>query len=373
MTGSSRRSGRAHQAAARPARRPRALPKPAPDISAEVAAEVVAAVNQYRPKGDAHLYWDRIETLTREAVLAARPVSVDRARQLLGVVAHLLAWRVEHEHTINAADAFSLPGLDAYLATKGTTQSARAIRSRLLSVSEALGVISDSDVSVLPPLPKTPVATPYTLTEVATLLAWCDSHDLGDRVLAGICLGAGAGLDGREQHQVTGRDIVIGTRSVLVRAPGVRQAAGAASARPMRLVPVVAEFENDLARLALLAGDKPLIGEVAAASRDYGKLADLVDVALPRLNAGRLRATWLASRLAASVPLMALTAAGAGQVDRTLHALAKPVDARVFQDALRGTRCCGTCPGAEPFDPGRYPDHEHVTDDTLAQRLGGAA
>ena len=147
----------------------------------------------------------------------------------------------------------------------------------------------------------------------------------------------------------------------------------AASARPPRLVPVVADFENDLARLALAAGDKPLLGQAAATGKDFSKLSDLVDEALPRLNAGRLRATWLAGRLSASVPLMALTAAGAGQVDRTLHALARPVAATVFQDALRGTRCCPFCPGAAPFTPDRYPDHEHVCDDDLAVQLGGDA
>lgn len=372
MSGS-QRSPRAAQASARPARRPRALPKAAPAPSTTVSAEVAGAVAGYQPKGDARRHWARIQSLTTEAVLTVEPVSVDRARQLLGVVAHMLAWRVEQEHTVTSEDAFSLAGINAYLAATGATSSARSVRSRLLTVSQALGVISDADVSVLPPLPRTPVAVPYTVVELGTFLAWCESHDLGDRVLAGIALGAGAGLDGREQHAVRGSDVVIGSRSMLVRAPGVRQAGDAVSARPPRLVPVVAEFENDLARLALLAGDKPLIGSVASSTKDYSRLADLIDDALPRLHAGRLRATWLAGRLASAVPLMALTMAGAGQVDRTLHALAQPVNPMVFQDALRGTRCCPTCPGVAPFDPDRYPDHDHVADDVLAIQLGGGA
>jgi hypothetical protein len=101
-----------------------------------------------------------------------------------------------------------------------------------------------------------------------------------------ICLGAGAGLIGSELRQITGRDVIQRSGGLLVVVGGARG----------RTVPVLARFHGPLQAAAAFAADGYLVGGRAPDRRnitDALTVALCQDAGLPRLEAGRLRATWL--------------------------------------------------------------------------------
>jgi len=376
-----RRSAAAQEASARPSRpsgRSATRPGGARARRAKAVAlhpRVEEIIAGYQPRTPSvRRQWVRIAALVQDAIRVAAPPSAARATQLLSEAAKLAAWRAEHDHDLAPEAVFSQRSINEYVAAhRADGPRARSYKARLEGIGRALGAISPD--RPLPPLARTPVATPYTPAELATLAAWCDAHpgERSDWVRACIALGAGCGIDGREQHAIVGHDVVLGEYALLVRAPGVAGASGRRSSRPPRLVPVAAEHETALAALARRAGARPLIGATAAAARDLSILADLVSDGCPRLEGSRLRATWLAARLRDPVPLAALSAAGAGDTDRALAALAGGVGIEQFCTRLRGTRCCPSCSGAEPFDPGRHPGLARVKVEDLRQQLAARA
>jgi hypothetical protein len=100
-----------------------------------------------------------------------------------------------------------------------------------------------------------------------------------------ICLGAGAGLMGSELRHVSGEDVLERCGGVLVRVSGHRA----------RAVPVLLHFHEPLLAAAAFARESYLLG---GKHPDRKNLTDATyalfcDQSLPRLQAGRLRSTWL--------------------------------------------------------------------------------
>jgi integrase len=108
------------------------------------------------------------------------------------------------------------------------------------------------------------------------------------RATALVCLGAGAGLIGSELRHLRGCDLVWRSGGLLVVVGGTRA----------RVVPVLERFHEPLTQAAAFAGRRYLVGGSAP---DRKNLTDTLaaalcrDAGLPRLEAGRLRATWLVS------------------------------------------------------------------------------
>jgi integrase len=138
-------------------------------------------------------------------------------------------------------------------------------------------------------LPRERAKAPYGELEIAGYLALAAAQSTEARrarACALICLGAGAGLVGAELRHLTGADVVARSDGLLVVVGG----------RRARTVPVLARFREPLRRAAAFAGDGYLVG-----GRDPGRrnLTDALtvrlcaDAGLPRLEPGRLRATWL--------------------------------------------------------------------------------
>ena len=140
------------------------------------------------------------------------------------------------------------------------------------------------------PLPRERAKEPYSPAEIAGYLALADAQPTPARRMraAGlICLGAGAGLIRADLRDVHGTDVTSRSGGVIVQVGG---------ARP-RAVPVLARYHGRLLAAARFAGTGLICGGVDPGRRNLtNPLVAALDggIGLPRLDTGRLRATWLA-------------------------------------------------------------------------------
>jgi hypothetical protein len=147
------------------------------------------------------------------------------------------------------------------------------------------------------------VALPYTVEEIRDLRDDALAQPTAGRVRAAralLALGAGAGLDGRWVARVTARDVTPG------------DAVTARVGEPTeRVLPVLAEWEDEVIDLAASAGDEFLVGGHSTTRNRAGALAASILVARghPRFSASRLRSTWLVSNLALGTRLPELARA----------------------------------------------------------------
>jgi integrase len=131
---------------------------------------------------------------------------------------------------------------------------------------------------------------PYSRSEIAAHLACAASQSSLARVMRAtglICLGAGAGLVGRELAMVRGEDVVSRSGGLVVAVSGAKA----------RVVPVLPEFHSPLMASARHAGGRYVIGGVDGERRNV--TTPLVRASrvihLAPIDTGRLRSYWLAS------------------------------------------------------------------------------
>jgi hypothetical protein len=101
-----------------------------------------------------------------------------------------------------------------------------------------------------------------------------------------VCLGAGAGVIAGELRHVRGSDIVCRSGGLLVMVSGARA----------RSVPVLERYHERLLQAAVFGADRYVIGGRNPERRnvtDSLAAALSTDSSLPRVQAGRLRSTWL--------------------------------------------------------------------------------
>jgi integrase len=140
------------------------------------------------------------------------------------------------------------------------------------------------------PLPRERAKAPYSPAEIAAYLALADAQPTAARRMraAGlICLGAGAGLTGTDLRHVCGSDITCRSGGVVADVRGRRP----------RVVPVLARYHDLLLASAAFAGEALVTGGRDPARRNVTTplISSLAGgTGLPRLDTGRLRATWLA-------------------------------------------------------------------------------
>jgi integrase len=140
------------------------------------------------------------------------------------------------------------------------------------------------------PLPRERAKAPYSPAEIAGYLALADAQPAMSRRMraAGlVCLGAGAGLTGADLRGVRGSDVACRSGGVVVEVRG---------ARP-RAVPVLSRYHDILLASAEFAGPGLITGGTSAVRKNITtpltrSLAG--GTGLPRLEASRLRSTWLA-------------------------------------------------------------------------------
>ncbi len=231
---------------------------------------------------------ERAQGFAREVVAAAAPPSAARAKALLFAAGRLAAF----------AESVGL-GMDRALLSDAVIErfvgqgceglapaSVRTLRTNVRALARALERYPEpAPVALARERAKPPY--PQAQIDGYLRLAACQSTEARRmRATALVALGAGAGVIASELRHVRGSDVVC-------RADGVLVLVGGRRARP---VPLLARYQQPLLAAAGFAGKGLIVG-----GREPGRrnLTDALcaalsaDGSLPRLEAGRLRSTWL--------------------------------------------------------------------------------
>lgn len=284
-------------------------PAPAPDNP------TTDLINSWTPNDKAvAAVWSEIAPAVRSHLLAANLGGPELARKYIRVLARHAALRHNAGHSVsNAADLFS----DLALVSTFGKDVASGIGPEAKRM--AMQYMRRLRVLVLPTIYATPnpfvmgakqVATPYKDVELAALLAFARERSAvrNIRIHGALLLALAAGLDGKEISKVRGTDLMTTPWGLVIAAPGLPGKVG----RPKRVVPVLAIFEDALAKLAVTAKGDPFIGtkdsvELRAASEMQPNKAGV-----PHFKASRARANWIRSLLKGGVSYIAMRDAGVG-------------------------------------------------------------
>lgn len=256
-----------------------------------VGTDVVTAIAAWRPR----TFPDPAAGFAREVVAGAGPVSVVRARSLLWACASLASFGINVGLEPTAGVLLHPSVIERFVTVgmAGTpTARRRTVRTNLRFVARRAGVAMAPDPLVFG---RSRAKTPYTNAELDAFLALADAQPSITRRMrlsALVCLGAGAGLTGADMRVVRGVHVQRRHGGMLVVVEG----------RRARIVPVLVGYHDRLWRSAGFASDSYLTGGVSPARHNVtspvvGHLCGGAD--LPRIELGRLRASWLSTQAAA--------------------------------------------------------------------------
>ncbi|MCA1699977.1 MAG: hypothetical protein LC790_14175 [Actinobacteria bacterium] len=257
-----------------------------PTISeTDTAGEVGAVIAGYAPRSLSAL----AVGFVRAVVADAAPRTRARARALLFAASKLAGFGERVGLELSAGVLLHPSVIERFILT-GADGLSPATRRTLRTNLRALARAIEAHPQPAPvPLPREPAKRPYSDGEIAGYLRVAAAQSTlsrGMRATALVCLGAGAGLVGQELRDLRGVDAVRRSGGLLVMVGGARA----------RAVPVLARFHEPLEQAAALAADRYLVGGSSPQRRnltDALTVALCQDAGLPRLEAGRLRATWL--------------------------------------------------------------------------------
>jgi integrase len=225
----------------------------------------------------------------RAVVAAAGPATPARAKALLFAAGRLAVFAerlgLELESGVLLCEAvierFVLVGCGGV-----SPATRRTLRTNLRSLARA---IERYPPPAPTPLERERAKAPYTPAQIAGYLRLADAQATRarcERASAMVCLGAGAGIITGELRHVRGTDVVKRAGGVLVTVGGARS----------RTVPVLQRYQERLLEAAAFAGGRLIVG---GRNPDRRNVTDTLsallsaDSSLPRLQAGRLRSTWL--------------------------------------------------------------------------------
>lgn len=249
-----------------------------------LAVEVAGCIAGWRPSSVS----PSAAGFARAVVVQAGPGNRERAKALLWAAGKLADFAITvgldpvpevllHPSMIERC-AVSAPGLSG--------PARRTLRTNLRFIARrVVPGLAPADAS----LPRQRCKAPYSPAEIAGYLALADAQPTAARRMraaALVCLGAGAGLTGADLRQVRGSDIVSRSGGVVVQVRG----------RRTRVVPVLAGYHDRLLASAAFAGAGLVTGGTDPDRKNV--TTPLVSAlaggtGLPRLDGGRLRATWL--------------------------------------------------------------------------------
>jgi integrase len=226
---------------------------------------------------------------TRGVVAAAEPATAVRAKTLLFAAATLAGFAegvgLELDPRVLLSEAV-IERLVLVGCAGVSPATRRTLRSNLRSTARAIEPYPQPSAV---PLARERAKRPYSPTEIDGFLRLAgaqSTHARRMRATALICLGAGAGIITGELRHVRGSDVVCRAGGVLVQVGGARS----------RAVPVLERYHQRLLGAAAFAGDRYVIGGRDPDRRNVTETLTAAlcsDVSLPRLQAGRLRSTWL--------------------------------------------------------------------------------
>ncbi len=225
----------------------------------------------------------------REVVTRAAPVTPGRAKALLFAAGRLAAFAESVGLELEPRVVLSGARIERFVLVGCPTVSPatrRTLRTNLRALARAIERYPEPAAV---PLVRERAKAPYSPAEIDGFLRLADAQSTRARRLrasALICLGAGAGVIAGELRHVRGRDVVARSGGMLVTVGGARS----------RSVAVFCRYHERLLEAASFAGDRFIIGGRDPDRRNVtDSLCALLstDSALPRLQAGRLRSTWL--------------------------------------------------------------------------------
>jgi integrase len=252
---------------------------------AEDSERAAAAIRAWRPRGVS----DAAAAFARGAVRSAAPGSVARARALLFAASRLAAFGESVGLELEAWALLRRSTIERFVLTGCATLSPatrRTLRTNLAALARAHETTPQPQPT---PLPRERAKPPYSGAEVAGYLRLAASQPSEARraqATALLCLGAGAGIVAGELRHITGSDVMRRSGGLVV----------CVSGRRARAVPVLGRFHGQLAEAAAFAGENYLVGGEAPDRRNLSDALNATlcaEAALPRLEAGRLRSTWL--------------------------------------------------------------------------------
>jgi len=225
----------------------------------------------------------------RSAAARAAPQTRERAKALLYAAGRLASFGESVGMELRAEALLAEASVERFVLT-GCPAVSAATRRTLRTNLRALARAHEAPSRPRPtPLPRERAKAPYPEAEIAGYLGAARAQPTQARRMraaALICLGAGAGLVGAELRHVRGRDVIARSGGLVV----------CVSGRRARAVPVLERFHEPLGAAAAFAGEGYLIGGADPARRNLTEALNAAlgsDAALPRLEAGRLRSTWL--------------------------------------------------------------------------------
>jgi integrase len=263
------------------------------------AGGVSALIAAYRPCAVS----DAAGAFARCVVQSAAPQSPERAKALLFAAGRLAAFGEEMGLELCAETLLCEASIERFIlcGTGGLSPaSVRTLATNLRALARTL--VRHPEPRPVP-LPRERAKAPYSDAEIDGYLrlAACQSTEARRmRCRALICLGAGAGVIGGELRHIRGCDVVERSGGLVVEVCGERA----------RTVPVLCRFHEPLIAAGAFAGEGLIVG---GRQGDRRNLSDALsralcaDRSLPRLQAGRLRSTWL-SEAARMIGLQAFMA-----------------------------------------------------------------
>ena len=294
-------------------------------------SEVASYVARWRPSSAS----EPAACFARHVVARAAPCGPARAKNLLWAAAKLADYAISLglepvpgvllHPSVTERFAAGAPGLSG--------AARRTLRTNLRFLARAV-------VPELGPapaaLPRHHARGPYSPAEIAGYLALADAQPtLARRMRAGalVCPGAGAGLTGADLRHVRGTDIACRSGGVIVQVRGRRP----------RPVPVLARYHDRLLASAQFAGEHLVTG---GRDPDRNNVTTPLITALsggtglPRLEASRLRAAWLAdcARLLGLATFMAAAGITCSQRLGDITATLEPGSEAAAVTLLGGTR-----------------------------------
>jgi integrase len=266
-------------------------------------------------------------TFAKEVTALAGPGSVGRAKAFLFASSRLGAFAESVGLELSAEVVFTPSVIERCCHPAVTAMSAatrRTLRSNLVAIARGL---FPGPPAV--PLGRERAKAPYSRAEIACYLALADAQPTArrrHRLSALVCLGAGAGLVGGDLRGVRGTDVVSRSGGVVVAVRGRRP----------RTVPVRAWCAPRLVEVAGAGGTSILVGGADVHRRNVtapltSSLSGGAD--LPRIELGRLRATWLCD-VAGAIGLRAFMDAAGITCSQRLGDLVAGLDAVCEEEAV---------------------------------------
>jgi hypothetical protein len=222
-------------------------------------------------------------------VAEAAPATPGRAKALLFAASKLARFGEQVGLELSAGVLLHASVIERFILTgAGTVSPAtrRTLRTNLRALARA---VEPYPQPTPVRLPRERSKRPYSELEIAGYLALAAAQSTVSRRIrasALVCLGAGAGLIGSELRHLRGMDVIERSGGLVVVVGG----------RRARTVPVLERFHGPLLAASVFAGDGYLLGGSAPERHNLTDALTAVlraDAGLPRLQAGRLRATWL--------------------------------------------------------------------------------